>query len=81
MGLVLNLKEYKPSKAFPLLKIKVPYGPFLEKINFVRRFVPNFAEIVKPMNDLLKKYTPYSWNQTKNKAFEYIKERIAFPPS
>ena len=28
---------------------------FLGKINFVRRFVPNFAHIVRPLQDLVKK--------------------------
>jgi hypothetical protein len=28
---------------------------FMGKINFVRRFVPNFAQIIKPIHTLLRK--------------------------
>ena len=38
-----------------LLSLKNAMQYFLSKINFVRRFVPNFAQIVRPLQDLIKK--------------------------
>ena len=35
---------------------------FLGNINFVRRFVPNFAQIVRPLQDMIKKYIQFKWS-------------------
>jgi hypothetical protein len=42
---------------------------FFGKINFIQRFVPNFAERIKPMSDLLKKDVAFRWD---NKAIKYF---------
>ena len=34
---------------------------FLGKINFVRRFIPNFAELVKHITSMLKKGAEIKW--------------------
>jgi hypothetical protein len=34
---------------------------FLGKINFVKRFVPSFSEMVMPLQNLIKKDTQYHW--------------------
>jgi hypothetical protein len=34
---------------------------FLGKINFVRIFVPSFTEIVKPLQDMIKKNSTFKW--------------------
>ena len=34
---------------------------FLGKVNFVRRFIPNFAEIVKDITRMLKKGVEIKW--------------------
>lgn len=54
--------------SLPLSKIGVK--SFFGKVNFLRRFVPNFSEIVKNIVDMMKG----------NKAFENIKEAIANAP-
>jgi len=79
-GISIDPKIIQAINVIPPPKDQSALRSFFGKINFVRRFLPNFAEIVKPMNDLLKKDTPYLWNQTTNKAFEQIKERIASTP-
>ncbi|XP_059070385.1 uncharacterized protein LOC131860048 [Cryptomeria japonica] len=49
---------------------------FLGKVNFVRRFIANFAEIVKPIVRLLKKDTKFYWDEEAAKAFGEIKKAI-----
>jgi hypothetical protein len=34
---------------------------FLGSINFVRRFVPSFSEMVRPLKNLIKKDVQYRW--------------------
>jgi hypothetical protein len=49
---------------------------FFGKINFIRRFIPNFVEKVKPMNALLRKDVTFKWDNDSLKSFEDIKEAI-----
>jgi hypothetical protein len=42
---------------------------FFGKINFIRRFVPNFVERIKPMSDFLKKDVAFRWD---DKAIKYF---------
>lgn len=76
-GISIDLDRIEAIKKIPPLKDKGSLRSFFGKINIVRRFVPNFAEIIKPLNNLLKKDVPYTWDVTKNSSFEEIKERIA----
>ena len=54
---------------------------FLGKIKFVRRFLSNFMEIVKPLQEMIKKYFNFKWTKERREAFENIKESIAEAPS
>ena len=49
---------------------------FLGKINFIRRFIPNFTEFVKQLNSILKKDIDYTWNQEIDRDLNRIKEVI-----
>jgi hypothetical protein len=48
----------------------------LGQINFVRIFVPSFSEMVRPLQNLIKKDTQYHWGPTENQAFNAIKKAI-----
>ena len=54
---------------------------FLGKINFVRRFIPNFAQVVKPLQFLVKKDVPFKWFNEQKNVFTIIKRAIAEAPS
>jgi hypothetical protein len=53
---------------------------FLGKINFLRRFVPNFAEIVKLITDMLKKNSEVKWTTEARASFDHIKKVISEAP-
>jgi hypothetical protein len=53
---------------------------FFGKINFVRRFVPDYATIVKPINALLKKDQRFEWTQDIQREFTNIKHAITTAP-
>ena len=42
---------------------------FFGKVNFLRRFVTNFAEISKPISKMLKKGATIDWNGEASQAF------------
>jgi hypothetical protein len=53
---------------------------FLEKINFIHRFVSNFAKRIKPLSSLLKKDVSFRWGDETKKYFEDIKNSISQAP-
>jgi hypothetical protein len=54
---------------------------FLDQVNFVRRFFPNFSEMVRPLQNLIKKDAQYHWGSTENQSFNAIKKSIINTPS
>jgi len=42
---------------------------FLGKINFLQKFILDYAQIVKPMQDMIKKYVVYTWGKKEKHAF------------
>jgi len=53
---------------------------FLGKINFLRRFIPNFIEIVKLITNILKKDSEVKWTTEAKASFENIKKFIGEAP-
>jgi hypothetical protein len=49
---------------------------FLGKINVLRRFVPIFAETVKPLQDMIKKNREFKWGPREKDCFDRIKVEI-----
>jgi hypothetical protein len=55
------------------------------KANFLRRFIPNYAEITRGFTRLLKKGSEFVWDKVANNAFEALKLSLTkapllFPP-
>ncbi|UYV72761.1 K02A2.6-like [Cordylochernes scorpioides] len=50
---------------------------FMGMVNFLGRFVPNLAEITKPLNDLRKKDVSFIWGSPQKKGFEKVKDVLA----
>ena len=47
---------------------------------YYRRFVPNFASIVKPLTTLLKKSIDFQWDQAQEESFNEIKKILCSQP-
>ena len=74
-----------PERAQAINAIAAPHNiaslqSFFGKINFVRRFIPNLAELAKPLNALLKKDTKFIWDETCKNAFMKLKKAISTAP-
>jgi hypothetical protein len=76
MGHIVSQDGIKidPSRVEAIDTINIPRNvkeiqSFLGKINFLRSFIPNFAEIVKLITDMLKKNNEVKWT---TKAKEYF---------
>ncbi|KAL8586722.1 hypothetical protein ACOMHN_038708 [Nucella lapillus] len=49
--------------------------------NYLARFVPGMTSIMKPITDLRKKDTAWSWGPSQQKAFQRIKEKLSSLPA
>ena len=54
---------------------------FMGTINFVRRFVPDFAQIIKPLQQMFKQSVKFKWIDSEKNAFNNIKTTISHAPS
>jgi hypothetical protein len=46
---------------------------FLGKVNFLRRFITNFVEVVQYINSMLKKDNTFQWSKETKQSFSNIK--------
>ena len=45
-----------------------------------RRFVPNFSSVTLPLNELVKKDTPFCWTEKHEQAFKRLKAQLTNAP-
>jgi len=50
------------------------------RLAYIRRFISNLSERCQPFTRLLKKDTPFIWDQACQNAFESIKQYLTRPP-
>jgi hypothetical protein len=73
-----NRVEYIQSLSLPRSKKDV--HSFLVKINFLRRFVSNFVELVKHITTILKKGNEVKWIVESKESFNQIKKALTEAP-
>ena len=73
-GIMINLDRIESKKNIVLPHNKRTMQSFLCKINFVRRFISNFVETLKPLQEMIKKDENYKWAKERKDAFAEIKE-------
>eukprot|EP00253_Pinus_taeda_P011949 PITA_11949 len=54
---------------------------FLGQINFVKRFTPDFSQIILPLQTMIKKNSIFKWGLPEKEAFELIKQSIINAPA
>ena len=53
----------------------------LGMINYLGRFLPSLSQIIKPMTELLKENTAWSWGPQQETAFKQVKEMVTRAPT
>ena len=65
---------------FPIPRNITELRGFIGLASYYRRFIENFAKIVEPLNNLLRKDIPYEWTGLCHEAFEKLKEKLTTAP-
>ena len=79
-GVRIDPERVKGIMEIPLPSSRKGILSFFGRINFVRWFMPNFAEIAKPISDMLKKDHDLMWSDKTKKAFDDIKQALSHSP-
>ena len=71
-----------PERVEAIKKVHLPQNlkalqSFNGQINFIRRFIPNLAELMNPPQKLLKKDAKFEWMDEGKDAFKSIKDAIS----
>lgn len=74
---VIDPKRVSEIQGIILPRNKKEIQSFLGKMNFLRRFIPNYADIVKDITDILKKDHEVKWTVQTRYSFSHINEAIS----
>lgn len=87
LGYVVNSSGLMvdPEKVEAIINIPTPKNTsevrrIIGLASWYRRFVPNFSSLISPMTALLRKNTPFVWNQDCEKSLEEVKNNLISAP-
>ena len=78
---MIDLEREEDIKKIVCPHNKISMQSFLGKIDFVGRFISDFAEIVSPLQEMIKKDADFKWTKERKYAFRKIKEAIVEAPT
>lgn len=81
VGVKIDLERVREIQTLSTPRSKKDIQSFPGKINFVKRFIQNFAELLKHITSMLRKVSEIKWTNTARKSFESIKKTIMEAPT
>lgn len=77
--------QVDPEKTGAIANMAVPRNvkqvlSFLQTCSWYRRFVPQFADISRPLSQLTKKNAEWEWGSAQQASFESLKKLLVEPP-
>ena len=79
-GIKMDDSKVKAIKEWPTFKTVRGVRSFLGLANFYHRFIEGYAQVTRPLNDLTKKDTLFSWKEAQQMAFDTLKLRFTTAP-
>ena len=76
-GICIDPERVETTQKVNIPRNKKEIQSFLGKVNFLRCFIPNFAEIVKNITSMLRKYQEIKWDTEAKDSFAAIKLSLA----
>lgn len=72
--------KVKAIRDWPTVQNKQQIQSFMGLVNFYRRFIPKFADIAEPIVKLTRKVAIFEWDESREAAFQYLKELLTTAP-
>ena len=63
-------------KTYPVPKNVKSVRSFLGLVNFFRKFIPDAANVMRPLNDLTKKDALFDWTEECQVSFDTLKSTL-----
>lgn len=79
-GCLPNPTKVECVQNYPVPKNTTETQRFLGLANYYRKFIKNYANLAKPLYDLLKKDQSFNWNTECTNAFNSLKSALISPP-
>jgi len=79
-GVKMEKEKVQEVVEWPVPKSVKDVQKFLGLANYYRWFVKDFAKIAKPLHEMTRKETKWSWGERQQKAFKELKERFTTEP-
>eukprot|EP00253_Pinus_taeda_P031826 PITA_31826 len=80
-GIYIDPDRINEISEIPFPHNKKSMQSFLGQINFVKRFIPDFSQIILPLQNMIKKNSVFKWGVPEKEAFELIKKSIINAPA
>jgi hypothetical protein len=79
-GIKIDTERVEAIQKIDIPRNKKAIQSFIGRINFLRRFIPNFSEIIKLITNMLKKDAEIKWTLEAKYSFEKIKQALIEAP-
>ena len=76
----MDLAKVVGITSWPTPTIVKQVRSFLGFCNFYRLFIYQFSHITRPLNELTRKDTPWTWTERQQDAFDMLRKRITTEP-
>ncbi|QRW25579.1 Retrotransposable element Tf2 protein [Rhizoctonia solani] len=79
-GFSMDQKKIEAVTSWPTPKMVKQVQAFLGFVNYLHCFIPNFSSVARPLHNLTRKETPWSWGNLEEAAFQELKVLVTKSP-
>ncbi|KAF8749514.1 Reverse transcriptase (RNA-dependent DNA polymerase) [Rhizoctonia solani] len=79
-GFSMDQRKIKAVTTWPAARTVKQVQAFLGFVNYLRRFIPNFSSVARPLHNLTRKENPWSWGALEEVAFQELKSLVTQSP-
>ena len=79
-GLCIDPAKVKAIQKMPAPTDKAGVQRVLGMVQYLSKFLPNLADITKPLRDLAQKDVPWTWGPAQESAFEQMQAAVSSTP-
>ncbi|QRW24207.1 Retrotransposable element Tf2 protein [Rhizoctonia solani] len=75
-GFSMDQKKIEAVTTWPMPRTVKQVQAFLGFVNYLRRFIPNFSSVARPLHNLTRKENPWTWGTLEEAAFQELKSLV-----